>query len=89
MPLKVFWRVIQNKNLFILWNSLNYMDEYIPDSDRLPVRTGTFEGLRGEILTCRTCYLFPSCSSNNPNKRAEDCYVQRGMLEAVSLEARG
>ena len=57
----------------------------MPDSDRLVSYGSSIEGVREEVPTCETCFLFQVCSSNYPEKRAEGCYVSLGMLETVSL----
>lgn len=60
--------------------------EYFVDSDRFTQDEGTFEGVRVPIFTCKTCYCFRSCSSIDPNRRADGCYVCENDLEAVNLQ---
>ncbi|OGJ22212.1 hypothetical protein A3K73_06455 [Candidatus Pacearchaeota archaeon RBG_13_36_9] len=50
------------------------------DSDRLEAMVESSEGTREKIPTCRTCYLFGSCSSKNPNQRADNCYEPSDQL---------
>lgn len=62
------------------------LEAFSRDSD-LSVRTTLpeVEGLREGVLTCGTCYSFRACSSNNPNKRADDCYVSKEEIEPTHL----
>jgi len=63
-------------------------EEYTPDSDRFIPETGSFEGVRGEIPTCGTCYSFGLCSSRNPNQIVDRCYTTEDDLKAVDVRPR-